>query len=36
MKILPEGFISTEADARLSFDTKTTIAKAEKLFNMYK
>ena len=29
------GVISTEVDARLSFDTAATIAKAEKLINLY-
>ena len=33
-KIIP-GVISTEVDARLSFDTPATIAKAEKLIGLY-
>ncbi len=32
---LVPGVISTEVDARLSFDTQTTIAKAEKLIELY-
>ena len=32
--IIP-GLISTEVDARLSFDTEATIAKAKKLISMY-
>lgn len=34
-KIVP-GYVSTEVDARLSFDTDATIAKARKLIDMYK
>ena len=34
-KIVP-GYVSTEFDARLSFDTKSTIAKAHSLIAMYK
>ena len=34
-KILPNGFISTEVDARLSFNTKKTIEKAEKIIKLY-
>jgi transaldolase len=34
-KIVP-GYVSTEVDARLSFDTKSTIAKAHSLIAMYK
>jgi len=34
-KIVP-GYVSTEVDARLSFDTKATIAKARKLIELYK
>ena len=34
LKIIP-GRISTEADARLSFDTDATVARAEKLIGMY-
>eukprot|EP00527_Entomoneis_sp_CCMP2396_P002884 CAMPEP_0198150220 /NCGR_PEP_ID=MMETSP1443-20131203/49970_1 /TAXON_ID=186043 /ORGANISM="Entomoneis sp., Strain CCMP2396" /LENGTH=313 /DNA_ID=CAMNT_0043815473 /DNA_START=63 /DNA_END=1004 /DNA_ORIENTATION=+ len=34
-KIVP-GYISTEVDARLSFDTEATIAKARKLIELYK
>ena len=30
------GFISTEVDARLSFDTDATVAKARELLNLYK
>ena len=33
-QVIP-GVISTEVDARLSFDTKATIAKAEKLIGLY-
>lgn len=35
LKII-EGRVSTEVDARLSFDTEGTIAKAKKLIGMYK
>lgn len=35
LKIIP-GRVSTEVDARLSFDTEGTIAKARKLIGMYK
>jgi len=35
LKIIP-GRISTEVDARLSFDTDSTIARAEKIIAMYK
>ncbi len=35
LKIVP-GRISTEVDARLSFDTKASIAKAHELINLYK
>lgn len=34
-KIVP-GYVSTEVDARLSFDTDATIAKARKLIGLYK
>lgn len=34
-KIVP-GYVSTEVDARLSFDTQSTIAKARSLIAMYK
>mmetsp|Transcript_44414 Transcript_44414/g.65912 ORF Transcript_44414/g.65912 Transcript_44414/m.65912 type:complete len:313 (-) Transcript_44414:202-1140(-) len=34
-KIVP-GYVSTEVDARLSFDTEKTIAKARKLIELYK
>ncbi|MEK9712284.1 MAG: transaldolase [Thalassolituus sp.] len=34
LEIIP-GLISTEVDARLSFDTKATVAKAHKLISMY-
>lgn len=34
-KIVP-GYVSTEVDARLSFDTEATIAKARKLIDLYK
>jgi transaldolase len=34
LKIVP-GRVSTEVDARLSFDTKSTVERAEKLINMY-
>jgi transaldolase len=34
-KIVP-GYVSTEVDARLSFDTEATIAKAHKLIELYK
>merc|ERR1739844_139064 len=34
-KIVP-GYVSTEVDARLSFDKEGTIAKAEKLIELYK
>lgn len=34
-KIVP-GYVSTEVDARLSFDTEATIAKARRLIEMYK
>jgi transaldolase len=30
------GYVSTEVDARLSFDTQSTIAKARSLIAMYK
>ena len=30
------GYVSTEVDARLSFDTEATITKARSLINMYK
>jgi len=35
LKIIP-GRVSTEVDARLSFDTEATIAKAQKLIALYK
>ncbi len=35
LKIIP-GRISTEVDARLSFDTLATVARAESLINLYK
>ena len=34
-KIVP-GYVSTEVDARLSFDTEKTIKKARSLIAMYK
>lgn len=34
-KIVP-GYVSTEVDARLSFDTEATIAKARTIINLYK
>lgn len=34
-KIVP-GYVSTEVDARLSFDTEATLAKARKLIELYK
>lgn len=34
-KIVP-GYVSTEVDARLSFDTEATIAKARRLIELYK
>lgn len=34
-KIVP-GYVSTEVDARLSFDTEATIAKALRLIELYK
>ena len=34
-KIVP-GYVSTEVDARLSFDTEATITKARKLIGLYK
>jgi transaldolase len=34
-KIVP-GYVSTEVDARLSFDTEATIAKALRLIDLYK
>lgn len=34
-KIVP-GYVSTEVDARLSFDTDATVAKARKIIDMYK
>lgn len=34
-KIVP-GYVSTEVDARLSFDTEGTIAKARKIIDLYK
>jgi transaldolase len=34
-KIVP-GYVSTEVDARLSFDTEATIAKAHKIIDLYK
>ena len=33
-KIVP-GYVSTEVDARLSFDTEGTIAKAHKIISLY-
>ncbi|WP_455211478.1 transaldolase [Kaarinaea lacus] len=35
LKIIP-GRVSTEVDARLSFDTEATVKRAEKLIDMYK
>lgn len=35
LNIVP-GYVSTEVDARLSFDTKATVAKARKIIKMYK
>jgi transaldolase len=34
-KIVP-GYVSTEVDARLSFDTEATLAKARKIIDLYK
>ena len=34
-KVVP-GYVSTEVDARLSFDTEATIAKARKIIELYK
>ena len=34
-KIVP-GYVSTEVDARLSFDTKGTVEKARRLIDLYK
>jgi transaldolase len=34
-KIVP-GYVSTEVDARLSFDTEATLAKARKIIELYK
>lgn len=34
-KIVP-GYVSTEVDARLSFDTEATVAKARKIIELYK
>lgn len=34
-KIVP-GYVSTEVDARLSFDTEATVAKARKIIDLYK
>ena len=34
-KIVP-GFVSTEVDARLSFDTEATIRKAKQIIELYK
>lgn len=34
-KIVP-GYVSTEVDARLSFDTEATIAKARRIIELYK
>jgi transaldolase len=33
-KLVP-GYVSTEVDARLSFDTEATIAKAHKIISLY-
>jgi transaldolase len=35
LKIIP-GYVSTEVDARLSFDTEATVKKAKKIIEMYK
>ncbi|CAI2371585.1 unnamed protein product [Moneuplotes crassus] len=35
LDIVP-GYVSTEVDARLSFDTKATVAKARKIIKLYK
>jgi len=35
LKII-SGRVSTEVDARLSFDTEATVEKAKKLINLYK
>ena len=35
LKLIP-GRVSTEVDARLSFDTEATVKKARKLINLYK
>lgn len=34
-KIVP-GYVSTEVDARLSFDTEATLAKARRIIELYK
>lgn len=34
-KIVP-GYVSTEVDARLSFDTEATVAKARRIIELYK
>ena len=34
-KIVP-GYVSTEVDARLSFDTDATVAKARRIIELYK
>ena len=31
-----EGYVSTEVDARLSFDTEATVAKARRIIELYK
>ena len=35
LKIVP-GYVSTEVDARLSYDTEATIAKGRKIVELYK
>lgn len=34
LKIVP-GYVSTEVDARLSYDTEATVAKARDLISLY-
>lgn len=35
LKIVP-GYVSTEVDARLSYDTEATVAKARSIIGLYK
>lgn len=35
LKIVP-GYVSTEVDARLSYDTEATVAKARNIIGLYK